>query len=216
MGMTDERAFSIARSAVNDHEAAQKIEELAALISFLNSRGAPKVVVEIGSFKGGTLWAWRQAFPEAKIIAIDPVIHCPPCDRRAAHSNCPRDRVRQNATVYLPRRSDDPQVLNALPVLTGSIGNGGGIGFHFIDGDHSPEAVDNDFAKYSPHTAADGVVALHDILAPAATLPGDGRPSDGVMKFWANVKMMIPQAFEIATEPLDWGGIGVIPRFQNA
>lgn len=208
--MTDaEKAYGIAAAAVSQNEAAQKVEELAELILYLLPR-EPKTIVEIGSFKGGTLWAFRQAFPRAKIISIDPLIICAKCDSRLAHSNCPRDRVRQNASLYLERRSDDAYLLKGMPTFVGD----SGIDFHFIDGDHSREAVDNDFSKYAPLLSGTGVVALHDILAPALTWPDSGSPGSGPMEFWHNVYTMklIPQAFQIVAEPEEWGGIGVIPK----
>src|SRR5918912_776240 len=51
--------------------ALQKLRELAPLVALLRRR-APRVVVEIGTARGGTFYAWCQvAGPDALLVSID-------------------------------------------------------------------------------------------------------------------------------------------------
>ena len=62
---------TIAKIAIHKKHATQKASELSPLISLLKKRKI-KTVVEIGSAKGGTLYAWcRIAEPDATIVSID-------------------------------------------------------------------------------------------------------------------------------------------------
>src|SRR5204862_237941 len=63
-------SFSLARQA-QARGAMQKVRELAPLIGLLQRRG-PRVVVEIGTARGGTFFVWcRVARPDAVIVSID-------------------------------------------------------------------------------------------------------------------------------------------------
>ena len=51
--------------------ACQKISELAPLLGLLQE-SPPRSVIEIGTFQGGTLWAWcKVAQDNARIVSID-------------------------------------------------------------------------------------------------------------------------------------------------
>ena len=218
----------LARQAVNDEHAAQQTQELAAFGAYLltpsivRPSGEPnplRTIVEIGSYQGGTLWFWRRLAPEAKIVSVDLHIDCAGCAHRRAHSDCPRARVRQNADVVIEADSRAPGTIadvarevGAARLIDGAgvLADGAGIDLLFIDGDHSFEAVEADFQNYAPMLSGSGVVALHDITAPALTLPDGDEPHDGAVKLWHNLSKMIPQAFAIQHGA--WGGIGVIPK----
>src|SRR4029450_3513816 len=67
--MTD-AARDLAREAVR-RGAVQKVPELERLVALVRER-RPRTVVEIGTDKGGTLFAWcRLADPEAVLVSID-------------------------------------------------------------------------------------------------------------------------------------------------
>lgn len=62
---------AIATDAVENREALQEIDELAELLELLCVT-KPRVIVEIGSYRGGTLWAWNQIVAQdALIVGVD-------------------------------------------------------------------------------------------------------------------------------------------------
>src|SRR5215469_16088485 len=50
----------IARTAIKDHGAIQKEGELGPFLALVMDLDPLDLVVEVGSFDGGTLWAWQQ------------------------------------------------------------------------------------------------------------------------------------------------------------
>src|SRR5919197_4990496 len=63
-------SIGLARRAQR-HGAMQKLRELAPLLALLRRR-SPRVVVEIGTARGGTFYAWCQvADPQAVLVSID-------------------------------------------------------------------------------------------------------------------------------------------------
>lgn len=232
--MADERdLFELARTAVAAEHAAQDPKELAALAAYLTTHTlarpdgrAPnplRRIVEIGSFQGGTLWFWRRLAPDALIVAIDIGVHCDGCSARRAHSDCPRDRIRQNADVFIEQDSRNANTIGivadkvglreiALHGWAGLFPEDAGIDLLFIDGNHSFDAVEADFQNYAPMLSPQGIVVLHDVAGPAATLPNDGNPSYGVVEFWTNIRRLVPQSFEISERPGVGYGLGVVPK----
>jgi predicted O-methyltransferase YrrM len=234
----DSRAIlELAVAAVDEQEAQQKAAELAALGLYLTTpeiarpTGLPnelRRIVEIGSYKGGTAWYWRRLAPEATIVCVDREIVCPACRVRAAHRNCPRRRVTENADVLIEADSASPETVRRVAGYAGlgSLYNtsssangsglfpeGAGIDLLFIDGDHSARGVESDFNNYAAMLSGKGVVVLHDVAGPTPAQIGDGQLTDAVQQFWHNMKLLVPQAFEIIEpEGGPWGGLGVIPK----
>jgi len=159
----------------------------------------PKVVLEIGTAGGGTLFLFtRVADPKAKIISID----LPggsfgggyPDWRMRLYKLFSRGKQR----IYLIRKdSHDPRTLEELKGILGDEK----IDFLFIDGDHSYEGVKKDFEMYGPLVRKGGIIALHDIVPGAPELVG------GVPKFWNEIK----QNFYCIELVEDWkqGGYGI-------
>ena len=225
--------LELAREAVNEQEAMQKAPELAAFGQYLIENEvlrpddrAPnplRTIVEIGSYRGGTLWFWRRVAPAAKIIGIDRHVDCPDCSRRRAHANCPRARIRQNASVFLEADSRDPGTVRDVAQEVGltledayggaMFPEGAGIDLLFIDGDHSQAGIEGDFQAYVPLLSGPGVVAIHDVAGATPAQIGDGVLTDAVQRFWHNIEKTVPQAFSIVKdEGGPWGGIGVLPK----
>lgn len=225
--------MQLAREAVNEHHAEQKPAELAALGDFLIEHTAfrpdgrapnpLRTIVEIGSYRGGTLWFWRRLAPHAKIIGIDRYIDCESCRRRRAHGFCPKRACVENSDVFMEADSRERGTINAvarevgltldLAYNGGLFSEGAGIDLLFIDGDHSAEGIEADFQNYAPLLSAHGTMAIHDVAGAVAPQVGDGFELDAVKKFWHNVSKIIPQAFEIVKDDGGkWGGIGVIPK----
>jgi predicted O-methyltransferase YrrM len=199
----------LAREAVR-RGAVQKVPELERLVALVRER-RPRTVVEIGTDKGGTLFAWCQlASPEALLVSID----LPKGLFGGGYSWRDARRFRKFFTqpdqrLYALRRdSHDPKTLQRLEGILA----GGAIDFLMIDGDHTYDGVKRDWELYGPLVAPGGLIAFHDILRHEfqAERP---EPCD-VDRFWEE----LAPRHETAefTQPGDdrgygeWGGIGVV------
>jgi predicted O-methyltransferase YrrM len=194
----------LARRAVELEHAAQKPAELARLLEWLEGRDAPRVVLEIGSYRGGTLWLWRKLWPAARLLAVDDfsLDPCEGCATRVAHRDCPHRRIEQ-ALGRWPRGrllSADSHAASSRDAI--SAWSGGGVDFLHIDGDHSAEGARRDVELYWPLVRPGGAMVLHDVA-------GDAFP--GVVSLWAELERE-PGAFLILEDRDDWGGLGVVPR----
>ena len=186
-------------------EAFQKVAELEPLISLVRER-RPRTVVEIGTHKGGTLFAWCQAAdPEALIVSID----LPDGLFGGGYSE---EEAREFQSFAQPgqelhalrRDSHKRRTLKRLKSLL----EGRPIDFLLIDGDHTYEGVKRDWEMYEPLVAPEGLIAFHDILEHPK------QPLCKVDELWTE---LAPDHRTVEfTDPDDdqghgqWGGIGVI------
>lgn len=180
---------------------AQIKEEIFALMKIL-SRVKPRVVLEIGTGRGGTLFLLTKVSdPEAMIISID--LPGGPFGGGYPKWRIPifKSFVSNGQRMYLLRRdSHDPATLDQVKGVL----KGGKVDFLFIDGDHTYEGVKKDFEMYSPMVKRRGLIAFHDICA---KLPGTGCEVD---KFWGKIKHAY-QCTEIVKDwKQGWAGIGVL------
>lgn len=182
--------------------AAQKVDEFRTLLDFLSNRRLA-VVVEIGTDKGGTLYAWCQvAEPAAVIVSVDL-----PGGRYGRYSVTESRRLRRYARgkqeLYFVRGdSHDPSTRKKLERILA----GREIDFLFIDGDHSLAGVRSDFKSYSSFVRQGGVIAFHDIL------PHHPDAGSQVDLFWDEVKNNF-EHHEFKAESKrshQWGGIGAL------
>ena len=198
------RPTLIALQAKRRHDAKQKLLEFAELLSLVDK---PSVVVEIGTLRGGTLWAWtRVAAPDALIVSID----LPGGSFGGGYLEADMDRLRAyaraNQQVELLRAdSHSPQTLNRLESLLA----GREIDVLFIDGDHSYEGVGTDYNLYSPLVKQSGMVVFHDVL------PHPSWPDCQVHRFWNEIKNSSRHAELVDRSDL-WGGIGVLFHAQGS
>jgi cephalosporin hydroxylase len=163
----------------------------------------PKVVLEIGTAGGGTLFLFtRVADTEAKIISIDlpggPFGGGYPEWRMRLYRAFSRGKQR----IYLIRKdSHDPETLEELKRILG----GEKIDFLFIDGDHRYEGVRRDFEMYGPLVRKGGIIAFHDIC------PHPPETGCEVHIFWNEIKYNYGKYIEIVEDwRQNWAGIGVL------
>jgi cephalosporin hydroxylase len=177
---------------------AQVREEIAKLLELVAGL-RPKVVLEIGTAGGGTLFLFtRVADLEAKLISID--LPGGPFGGGYPRWKVPlyKSFAKGGQRIYLLRGdSHDPRTLEEVERILG----GERVDFLFIDGDHTYEGVKSDFEMYSPLVREGGIVALHDIV------PGPPEKVGGVPKFWCQIRRHF-RHLEIAK---DWnqGGFGI-------
>jgi FkbM family methyltransferase len=157
----------LARIAVADHGASQRADELAAALELID-RQAPRVIVEIGCDTGGTLYAWRAAFPDADVYGITLA------DNSYASGGTDRPLVDHGATVYVGD-SHDPAARRQLVEDLASEDRD--VDVLVLDGDHSVDGIRRDLMDYATLVRPGGLILLHDI-----TSVGDPRAE--VHKVW--------------------------------
>jgi cephalosporin hydroxylase len=190
----------------------QKKDEILGLLRLLEGL-RPRVVVEIGTASGGTLFMLTDvAASDATIISVDL-----PGGTLGGESSTLRHRYPPwRARLYRGFARDDQgvHVLRAdshNPATVQNVRRHLGdrrIDFLFIDGDHSYEGVRRDFELYSPLVRDGGIVALHDIVPGG---PGKHGDPGGVPVFWSEIRERHSIEAEFV-EDWEWGscGIGVI------
>jgi cephalosporin hydroxylase len=138
----------------------------------------PKVVMEIGTARGGTLFCFiKLASSDTIFISIDlPFFGIKRYIYKGeSYLNSLFNLfVKENQKLYLIRSSSlDKNTINKVKEILGNKA----IDFLFIDGDHSYEAVKSDFENYSKFVRKGGIVAFHDIIY-----------SEGVNRIWNEIK----------------------------
>lgn len=192
MGVSVQVSRVIAKAAIG-HGACQKIDELAELIDMLIDF-KPEVIVELGVFAGGTLYAWQRVAPNPTVIGIDMMQEAP--------DGSPRD---EHGAIGILGNTHDPATVDALvEALDGRL-----IDFLFIDGDHSYEGVRQDYEMYSRLVRPGGLIGFHDIVTHQYQLGCE------VVKLWCEIKD--ESAVEIVSSEGDhWGGIGVLTVSEDS
>lgn len=204
MGRVRRRMAQVPRAADMEDAVALALEGFGGAIRPLQDRAEvaelarrvaarrPRTVLEIGTARGGTLFLLCEAaHPEAVVISLDL-----PYGRNGG--GYPAWKERTYATFARPGQrlvllrgdSHDPASLRRVEAALG----GRALDFLMIDGDHSYEGVRRDFESYAPLVAADGTIAMHDILEN----PSD--PTIDVHRFWREVSARF-RSEEIVADP---------------
>jgi cephalosporin hydroxylase len=185
--------------------AVQKVSELSQLISLLKKRKL-STTVEIGTGKGGTLYAWcKVAEPAAVIVSID--LPGGPFGGGFKISDIKKFRKyrKKNQRLYFIRKDSQKKSTKEEVI---KIIKGRKVDLLFIDGDHRYSGVKKDWKLYSPLVKRNGLIVFHDILFhPKVT-------KCKVDKLWNEIKNNYKH-IEITEKDNDqgwgqWGGIGVI------
>lgn len=181
----------------------QSESEIRELYLFVLKR-RPKVVVEIGTCHGGTLYLWCQAAdPQATLISVDLAAGEFGGGYRPCRAQLYQQFKLPGQTVHLVQaNSHATATFEQIRRLIGQ----SRVDFLFIDGDHTYQGVRRDFELYRQLLADDGVIALHDIL------PRHDQPRIEVWKFWEELKRTHRQTMEwVEREPNKRAiGIGLV------
>lgn len=185
-------------------KASQREAELSKLLDVLSKKRV-RNIIEIGTHRGGTLYAWsRIASRNATIIAIDSCFRENfGCNKGAEAIKILSRRKRAKQKLYfIEGDSHDIKIKErVVGLLRGEL-----IDFLFIDGDHSYDGVKCDFEFYYNLVRNGGIVALHDIVPGAPESVGD------VPIFWNEIKENLGCQYKEFVN--DWKqtgfGIGVI------
>ena len=165
-----------------------EIHELFKLVKNLN----PKIICEIGTDRGGTLYLWSKSIqPDGLIISID----LPRSYRKSLNRFFYSSFFEKQRIHFLRADSQSKECqMNVQKILKDSK-----IDFLFIDADHSYEGVKNDFTLYSNFVKKPGLIAFHDILDEC-----------GVDKFWSEIKSQYRHMEIIEDYKQHCAGIGVL------
>jgi predicted O-methyltransferase YrrM len=183
--------------------AMQKRDEFRQLLH-LYSRMRPARVMEIGTAKGGSLFAFAElAGPGATIVSVDL-----PTGRFGGGGFWPASRWRMYAKFAHPSQrlvlirgdSHAPEILQKVKTALA----GAPLDFLFIDGDHSYDGVRLDYETYGPLVRAGGVIAFHDIVGTTPERVG------GVPRFWQEIREGRNVIQFVDSPHQDGYGIGVL------
>lgn len=183
------------RGWYKDLSAWQMESEYCRLVEFV-ARQTPRVILEIGTAKGGTLLAWSRIATEL-VISVDMF-------GGAGGGGYPKAKVKlfqqfaldRPGVEIVPLREDSHSLETRERVK--EILAGRTIDFLFVDGDHTYDGASRDFETWSGLVTPGGHVAFHDILRE-------------VERLWAELKQKYPQHFELVEDPRQgWRGIGVL------
>lgn len=125
--------------------------DLLPFVSFIKQFN-PKVIVEIGTHRGGSADVWIKAFEPELFITIDsgPIPHIPPEVRIHEQPN------------YHYLWVHDSQTETTIAKVRGLLA-GRHIDFLFLDGGHKFTEVLGDMGNYGKLVKPGGVIGMHDI-----------------------------------------------------
>lgn len=133
----------------------------------------PRVILEIGTARGGTLLIWSSLASE-KVITCD-LVHREP--QKPLLEALPPT----NSTCQVKLLTGNSHASDFKQRVAAELG-GQQVDFLFIDGDHTVEGVRADYEDYREFVRPGGIIAFHDIVEnqPFAT--------NQVHQFWQQVK----------------------------
>lgn len=160
----------------------------------------PQVIVEIGTFKGGTLFIFCRASRPRLVISIDLPggNYGGGYDRRRARLHREFLYDRPGVAMHSLRLdSHAPATAVALDNLLA----GRPIDFLYIDGDHSLDGVRADFETYGARVRPGGLIALHDIAT--------HRDDHEVWRLWPELQQRFATE-SLVVNPRGPMGIGIV------
>ena len=210
-------AFSFSSLGI-DIRPSQVKEEITKLLQIIQ-KISPKVVLEIGTANGGTLFLFtRIADPRATIISID----LPEGSFGGGYlaSKIPLYKSFAGVEQKMWLIGADSHDLQSLAKVMRILGRKK-VDFLFIDGDHTYQGVKKDFQMYSPLVRQEGIIALHDIVrhspqtlcevdVPHAEHGGFLHPYPKANKFWNEIKHDFRHIEIVKNNNQYWAGIGVL------
>ena len=181
----------------------QKDKEIIRL-SKLVLQKKPKIILEIGTKKGGTLFLWSRLMRADLIISID--LYRGPYGGGYSPKKKKFYKAfmanRNGKMVLIQGDSHDKKIINKINKIL----SGRKIDFLFIDGDHSYNGVESDYYNYQPFVSTGGLIAFHDIVE------NPSQPTIEVPRFWKKIRNNFEYEEIIEEKDKQSMGIGVIQK----
>lgn len=180
----------------------QNYSELLSLAELIASK-KPKILLEIGTAKGGTLFmASKLADNDALLISIDLPFGMYGGGYPEWKIPLYKSFKKGNQKIELIRGDS-----HSIEIYTHvkSILKDHKVDFLFIDGDHTYEGVKRDFELYSTLTSTQSIIAFHDIVSDKSD-----NPDHFVSVFWNEIKKSYPSSEYISDKHQSKLGIGVL------
>jgi cephalosporin hydroxylase len=172
----------------------QKRSEILALANAVAAL-KPKIVLEIGTARGGTLLIWSSLASE-KVISCD-LVHREP--QKPLFEALPPPGSTCRVQLLTGNSHDAAFKQRVAQALAGQKAD-----FLFIDGDHTESGVAADYHDYKEFVRPGGIIAFHDIIE------NQPLPDNQVFHFWKQVKQG-QTVEEFVNDPQQCGfGIGII------
>jgi len=172
-------------------KAKQSVSEFARALSVVRNL-SPKVVVELGSADGGSLYGWHGVIaPDATVVSVDIANTLEKLQMWAAF-------IRPSQLLYVVQGTTAESYDVVKHILDGRK-----VDLLYIDAAHSYDRVKEDYYKYLELCAQECTVMFHDTAQCREDL-------HGVYDFWAEIREEHPHE-----EFVEWGnefGIGVLYR----
>ncbi len=169
----------------------QEITQLARAVEAIR----PKIILEIGTARGGTCLIWSY-------LASEQVITCDLNDmtrQRPLFSRFPPPDSNCKVTL-LSGNSHDP----AFKARVAAELNGRQVDFLFIDGDHTEAGVEADYNDYKEFVRPGGLIAFHDIVE------RQPLPTNQVYHLWKRLREVAEVEEFIAARNQCGFGIGLL------
>lgn len=172
----------------------QHVWEFETLLRLYRQR-APRHVLEVGTYHGGTLYHWLQnATPGTTIVAVDS--YAVGVDNRHLYPGWTPDDVTLHVVCG---DSHDPATV-------AKVAEHGPYDWIWIDAGHYYHEVAADWQLYRPLANTGAIVCLHDILPPSPQ-----HPEIEVDRLWRQLQRQGHVTQEIVADPVaSWGGVGVV------
>jgi predicted O-methyltransferase YrrM len=177
-------------------------EEIKNLLLILE-KVKPKVILEIGTARGGTLFLFSNITDEkATLISVDLY---QTFEKRILFRYIKKGKQK---IFLIQGDSHNIETLKKIKAIL----KDNKVDFLFIEADHSYEGVKKDFEMYSPLVRKGGIIAFHDIIPDYYTRYGikTGSWAGEVYKFWNEIKVKYEHLEIVKDRNQDACGIGVL------
>lgn len=133
----------------------------------------PKIILEIGTARGGTLLIW-SSLASQKVISCD-LVH------RTVQKPLLQALPPPGSSCRVELLTGNPHELSFKQRVARAL-NGQQADFLFIDGDHTESGVAQDYNNYKEFVRPGGIIAFHDIIE------NQPLPDNQVYHFWKKLK----------------------------
>lgn len=179
----------IARAAVTIHGAQQDEQEFALTLSVIRAAGPLDTVLEIGSWKGGSLYAWSRLASQVITVTLP--------DRAAEPFNPHGARIIWGDSTHTGTQARVRETLAGTdPDLI------------WVDGGHDEDTARSDI-EWALSMTRHGIIGVHDICL------HNRFPDIGVHRAWNSVKHL-RASVEIVRNAMTTPGTGLLlPRYPG-